>query len=59
MLVYKIKSFWKILLLAGAIFLIAFSRVYSGMHYPGDVLAGAVIGILSSIIVFLVNKRLF
>lgn len=32
-------------LFAGAT-LIAYSRVYSGVHFPGDVLAGAVVGIL-------------
>lgn len=32
-------------------FMIAFSRVYSGVHYPMDVVAGAVVGILSGIVV--------
>ena len=31
--------------------LIPFSRMYVGVHYPGDVLAGAVIGILGAWIV--------
>lgn len=31
--------------------LIGFSRIYLGVHYPGDILAGAVLGILSGIAV--------
>ena len=30
--------------LRGAAFIVAFSRVYTGVHYPGDVLVGAVVG---------------
>ena len=33
---------WPLFALAA---LIAFSRVYVGVHYPGDVLAGAVLGV--------------
>jgi undecaprenyl-diphosphatase len=52
MLVYKIKNLWKILLLASVLAVIGFSRIYSGAHYPSDVLAGALIGIISGIISF-------
>ena len=31
---------------------IAFSRVYVGVHYPGDVLAGMVIGVFSATVVY-------
>lgn len=34
---------WKIPLIIGAI-LVGFSRIYIGVHYPGDVLAGAILG---------------
>ena len=37
---------WPLFTLAA---LIAFSRVYVGVHYPGDVLAGAVLGVLLAI----------
>ncbi len=35
------RSLWFMLPLASAV---AFSRVYNGAHYPGDVLAGAIVG---------------
>lgn len=48
-------QFWqnKILVSVLIIFslLLAFSRVYCGVHYPLDVLVGAMVGILSAIIV--------
>ncbi len=39
------KGYW---LFAGAGF-VAFARVYAGVHFPGDVLAGALLGIVSMI----------
>ena len=43
--------------LMGAVFLaaatlIAVSRVIAGLHYPGDILGGAAIGLISAIVVF-------
>lgn len=35
---------------------IAFSRVYVGVHYPGDVLAGLLIGVLSAGVVYLTSS---
>jgi membrane-associated phospholipid phosphatase len=35
------RSFWFMLPLAC---LVGFSRIYNGMHYPGDILAGAILG---------------
>ena len=38
---------------------VAFSRVYVGVHYPGDVLAGMIIGICSATLVYLVVSWLW
>ena len=37
--------------------LIAFSRLYVGIHYPTDVIAGVVIGIVSAILAGLIIKK--
>ncbi|MFC4910837.1 bifunctional phosphatase PAP2/diacylglycerol kinase family protein [Actinomadura gamaensis] len=34
---------------AGAAAAVCFSRVYTGAHYPGDVLAGAAVGVLAAV----------
>lgn len=39
-------------------FLIAFSQVYVGVHFPLDVTAGALWGLLISVIIFTIMKRL-
>ncbi len=43
---------WSFTLLA---FLVAIARVYSGVHWPTDVLASVVIGVASSKIIWLIN----
>lgn len=47
---------WGLLFFVAAI-LMGLSRVVAGVHYPSDILAGAVVGILSAYAVFYLFKR--
>lgn len=38
--------------------LLCYSRMYLGVHYPGDILAGAVVGCLAAAISYLLYKKL-
>lgn len=38
---------------------VAYSRMYQGVHYPGDVLAGAIIGSGSAWLCYYIQKKLF
>jgi undecaprenyl-diphosphatase len=40
------------------VFLISLSRVYLGVHYPSDILAGALYGALIGIVVFMAVKKI-
>ena len=42
------RRVWRLAALAAA-FLMGFSRLYVGVHYPSDVLAGALIGTVSAL----------
>jgi undecaprenyl-diphosphatase len=50
LLFYNIRR-WLTWLMFGWAFLVGYSRIYVGVHYPGDVIVAAAIGILLGIIV--------
>jgi len=50
----SIRHTWLLFIWAAVV---AYSRVYLGVHFPGDILVGAIIGIFSALIVkFLLNR---
>lgn len=59
--VYPSSKFWwgvGILFFAGS-FLITIARVFVGVHWPSDILAGAIIGIFSGWIINFLFRRFF
>ena len=48
---------WSILFLSLAT-LVAYTRIYLGVHYPGDVIAGALIGVLFGLLVYQIYRKL-
>ena len=54
-----VHEFWKnkglVVILIAFSLILAFSRVYCGVHYPLDVVVGAMVGILSGILVLKVK----
>ena len=39
--------------------LVSYSRIYVGVHYPGDIIMGAILGVIAAIITYLLYKRIF
>mgnify|MGYP001263671940 CR=1 FL=1 len=50
------KKVWYLLYLWAA--LVAFSRIYLGVHYPGDIVCGALIGILLALLFYQIFRKL-
>ncbi|MGN0156613.1 MAG: phosphatase PAP2 family protein [Lachnospiraceae bacterium] len=46
-------------IILGMAFIISLSRLYVGVHYPSDVIAGIMIGTITAIAVIMVQKRIF
>ncbi|MCH2232841.1 MAG: phosphatase PAP2 family protein [Crocinitomicaceae bacterium] len=49
------SKWWMMLFLWAAI--VAYSRIYLGVHYPGDILGGALLGITVGYSVYRISKR--
>ncbi|MEH6307009.1 phosphatase PAP2 family protein [Olivibacter sp. CPCC 100613] len=48
----------KIILLFWAL-LVSYSRIYNGVHYPFDILGGAVVGVLSGSLIWIIFRAIF
>lgn len=51
-LLLKKRFRYMLLLLPIWAFLISYSRIYLGVHYPGDILCGALLGIITGIVMY-------
>jgi len=59
---YKIKYLGNLRLIYPLLIyavVVGFSRIYIGVHYPFDVIVGAVIGVISAVIVLKLEKKIF
>jgi undecaprenyl-diphosphatase len=54
-----IKSYWVGIIAYFFAFLSSYSRVYVGVHYPSDVLLGAILGIFLGIILYKIFKKVY
>lgn len=48
---------WLTVFMAGWALLTCYSRVYLGVHYPGDLLAGAIVGIIGASLIYCLFAR--
>jgi len=39
--------------------IVSYSRIYAGVHYPADIITGALLGLLAAIITYYIYKSLF
>ncbi|MCC7301165.1 MAG: phosphatase PAP2 family protein [Bacteroidia bacterium] len=53
---FKSAFAWVLILLWAA--LVSYSRIYNGVHYPADILGGALIGILMGVLCYRLTKKL-
>lgn len=56
MAIFFFHKKWSILFFAGAI-LIGIARIIAGVHWPIDILVGAIIGILSAVFIYRISHK--
>ena len=58
-----IRNKWLTIMMLGWAFIPSYSRIYLGVHYPGDILCGALVGSIVSVLLYLlytyIQKRYF
>ncbi len=52
LLILTIRKSWFTVILLGWAILVSYSRIYLGLHYPGDILGGALLGSLIGYLVY-------
>ncbi|MDL2231865.1 phosphatase PAP2 family protein [Porphyromonadaceae bacterium OttesenSCG-928-L07] len=61
-LAFSVMLFFKRLILSSFFFIWAtinsYSRIYIGVHYPGDLIAGLIVGLIGALLIYLVFRRL-
>lgn len=55
-LMLRKKYAWSLLLFVWAAF-VCYTRIYLGVHYPGDLLVGALVGMFFALLVFLLCRK--
>lgn len=60
-IVWVLAKYYRKFIIPGIIFilLMAFSRMHNGMHYPTDILAGTIVGIIAGMLAIWADKIIF
>jgi undecaprenyl-diphosphatase len=56
-LVFRKQMKWIVWLFPWAV-VMTYTRIYLGVHYPGDILVGGIVGLLSGWIAYLIQKKI-
>lgn len=54
---FLFRKRWLTVFIMGWALLTCYSRIYLGVHYPGDLLAGAILGLLAAYLVYLLFMK--